>query len=132
MNNYELLLNHIYYNLPNTWKVFDYNTLTLDKRLTWEFFRLPYMKDISIEFNHNVSINPNITIDIILNNLNWPWDWYCLSQNPGIVWQNYIDNPTLPWDLDGLSQNPNITYDIIINNLNISWNWELLIQNINI
>ena len=28
-----------------------------------------------------ISENPNLTMDIIRNNIDKPWDWYCISMN---------------------------------------------------
>ena len=42
-----------------------------------------YSKPWNIRY---VSRNPNITIDIIKNNLNFKWDWEDLSENTVINW----------------------------------------------
>ena len=60
-----------------------------------------------------LSINPNITWDIVKNTLEKKWDWYELSRNPNITWGIVKNNPEKPWSYYGLSLNPNITWDIV-------------------
>ena len=55
-----------------------------------------------------LSINPNITIDIVKNNPDKPWNYYNLSQNPNITWEIVQNNPQIPWSYRHLSMNPNI------------------------
>ena len=68
------------------------------------------------------------------------WDPYNVSLNPNITWDIILDNPQYPWDRDGLSLNPNITWDIIEQNPNgpenkkdiynnSFWNYKLLSRN---
>jgi len=47
--------------------------------------------------NYNISLNPNLTIDIIKQNMDKPWDWVYISQNPfnGEKQQYIIDNLSL-------------------------------------
>ena len=47
-------------------------------------------------FNKNwdtLSLNPKITWDIVVNNLDKPWDWVNLSQNKNITWNIIVNNP---------------------------------------
>ena len=39
-----------------------------------------------------ISPNPNITWDLIRENLDKPWDWYWISLNPNITWDIIINN----------------------------------------
>ena len=71
----------------------------------------------------SICINPNITLDIVKNNLNLPWEWYFISRNPNITWDMIQKNPNLPWDWSGLTHNPNITSEIILNNMDKEWSW---------
>jgi hypothetical protein len=52
-----------------------------------------------------------------------PWDWYWISKNKNITWQNIIDNPDKSWDWYYISSNPNITWEIIVDNPDKQWNW---------
>lgn len=35
---------------------------------------------------YSISVNSNITWDIILSNLDKPWNWKGISRNPNITW----------------------------------------------
>ena len=49
-----------------------------------------------------VSANPNMTMDIIEQNIDKPWDWWGISQNPNLTME-FIENhpneehPNDPW-----------------------------------
>jgi hypothetical protein len=77
----------------------------------------------------------NCWLDYILANLDKPWNWYHISANPNIRWEDVIQNPNLPWKFEYLSRNPNITWEIIKankqNSLN-NWNYDQLSKNPNI
>ena len=46
-----------------------------------------------------ISNNPNITIEIIRNNINACWDWYELTYcNENITSNDISENPDMPWD----------------------------------
>ena len=76
-----------------------------------------------------LSINPNITWDIVQANPNKPWDWRCLSWNPNITWDIVQANPDKPWRWMSLSSNPNITWDIVRANPDKDWDWGALSNN---
>jgi hypothetical protein len=44
----------------------------------------------------SLSLNPNITWDVVINNTDKPWNWYCLNNNPNITWDIVINNPDKP------------------------------------
>ena len=49
-------------------------------------------------------------LEILLKlNPNKPWDWDELSLNPNITWEIIQQNKDKPWNWYWLSQNPNIT-----------------------
>jgi hypothetical protein len=64
----------------------------------------------------SLSLNPNITCNVIRNNLDKPWNWKYFSFHQNITWDIVIKNPDKSWDWESLSANPNITWDIVINN----------------
>jgi hypothetical protein len=78
--------------------------------------------------------NPNITIDIVKDNLNrWQgWSWMHISENKGITFQDIINNSQLPWNWSTISLNPNITLPIVLENPNYPWNWNNLATNMSI
>jgi hypothetical protein len=51
-----------------------------------------------------LSMNPNITWDIVQSNTDKPWVWWALSRNPNITWDIVKANPDKPWDWWGLEQ----------------------------
>lgn len=52
-------------------------------------------------------------ISMILQNLDKPWNWQCLSINPNITIDHILKYPNLPWVWFELSRNPNITIEHI-------------------
>eukprot|EP00734_Pompholyxophrys_sp_LG126_P000060 Pompholyxophrys_sp_v1_NODE_3_length_18401_cov_4.332280.p5 type:complete len:372 gc:universal NODE_3_length_18401_cov_4.332280:12266-11151(-) len=57
-----------------------------------------------------ISANPNITPEIILAH-DFPWNWYHVSRNPSISMEFIENNPNWKWDNYTIGMNPNI--DII-------------------
>ena len=76
-----------------------------------------------------LSQNPNITFDIVLAHPNKSWDWNGLSRNPNITFDIVLAHPEQPWDWYWLSLNPNITFDIVQSHPNKPWNWRNLSRN---
>ena len=81
---------------------------------------------------NDLSLNPNITWEVVENHPNKPWDWYWLSKNPGMTWEIIKLNPNKPWKWNGVSQNPNITWEIVKLNPNKGWCWTGLSHHPNI
>jgi hypothetical protein len=63
-------------------------------------------------------------IDALNNNSNI--ELKQLSANPNITFDDVINNPNINWCHEGLSMNPNITIDIIKNNMHINWSFKEL------
>ena len=55
-----------------------------------------------------------------------------LSLNQNITWDIVKTNPDKHWDYEYMGANPNITWDIIQANLDKPWCWEFIGFNINI
>ena len=55
-----------------------------------------------------LSKNPNIKIEDVLENLDYDWDWYYVSQKP-LTMKQIIDNPNLEWRIEKFS---NQNFDI--------------------
>jgi hypothetical protein len=79
-----------------------------------------------------LSANPNITWDIVRDNLDLAWDGFSLSANPNITWDIVQANPSIKWNYSKLSSNPNITWDIVQANPDKEWNYYNLSYNPNI
>ena len=78
------------------------------------------------------SKNPNITMKIIEDNLELPWDWHGISDNPNIT-IDFIKryNPDL-FHWYALSLNKAITMDMVEQNLDLPWNWNGISNNNNL
>jgi len=104
-----------------------------------------------------LSLNPNITWEIVRDNPDKPWDYYCLSLNPNITMETVKNNPHRPWEVpliklreqkiseldhDNFKSwlytsiidkvNNDIDFQYIINASKKDWEWEHLSINPNI
>ena len=77
---------------------------------------------------NQLSINPNITWEIVRDNPDKKWNFSVLSSNPNITWEIVRDNPDKPWSYYMLSMNPNITWDIIKDNPDKPWSYYYISQ----
>jgi len=77
----------------------------------------------------HLSQNPNIKWDFVKNHPDIHWNWFNLSENPIITWDIVKKNLDKPWSWYYLSCNPNITWDIVKNNPDKPWNWNALFRN---
>ena len=71
-------------------------------------------------------MNPNITWDIVKENLERPWSWKELSFNPNMTMDIIMNNRDIPWVLDMLSFNRNVTWDFVQTHLDLPWKWDVL------
>ena len=54
-----------------------------------------------------LSMNPNLTWNIIKENRDLPWNWRCIIQREFITWDIIQKNPYMPWeDMRDFSYNP--------------------------
>lgn len=63
-----------------------------------------------------ISKNPNITWDIIANNMHENWDWSGVTVNPNITMKIINDNPSMPWDKNLMYKNKSISVEDLVNN----------------
>jgi hypothetical protein len=105
-------------------------------------------------------LNPNITLDIIYDNPDRPWNFTALSTALSttqiitydfikahidknwnfamlsnmhcVTWDIVQEHPDKPWSYAALSRNPNITLDIVRTNPDKPWNYISLSRNPNI
>jgi len=80
-----------------------------------------------------VSCNPGITQKDIIDNPNYPWNWLIVSGNPNITLEfvlDIMDGKRLDWR--EISHHPNITWDMIIENPDLPWNKRHVSMNPNI
>ncbi len=126
--------------INNQWTDYYWNFIlnNLDKDLSWEGLSLNPNITMDIIDNYNylpwiwekVSCNPNITIDFLLKYINKDWDWFSLSENMNL---DIIENNlNLPWDWDGISNNKNINIEFILKYKNHPFCWNSLSSHSNI
>ena len=135
----------------NEWKQEWFNNIfnIFDKDIKhWEedeFYHQGYNSDGSVEitdasdeFYKRLSSSPNITWDIIINNLDKKWDWYYIfSHNTNLVLTNEIINNDKLKDIINknwifISYNKSLSLEIINNNLDKNLSWFGISQNPNI
>lgn len=61
----------------------------------------------------------NMDWDIIITNLDLPWNWHCVSANRFVTLDIIRENSNLPWSIKGLSLNPNITEQFVMSRMDI-------------
>jgi len=79
-----------------------------------------------------LSCNPNITLEIIKNNLHLPWSWSGISRNPNLTIEMTNTRPLEQWSWEYVSGNSNITMKNINDNLHLPWNWTSMSTNPNL
>jgi len=52
-----------------------------------------------------ISCNPNLTMEMINDNPDKPWNWSNVSSNPNLTMKMINDNPDKPWNWSGISDN---------------------------
>jgi hypothetical protein len=70
-----------------------------------------------------ISANPNLTIEFIRKHPNANWNWSWISYNENITMDVIENNPDLPWNTHCISKNPNLTFDMILSHPDYEWNW---------
>lgn len=130
--------------IENSQNYWDWNDI--GKRVSYQeieyiftnWYKLGIKYDNMRCFINGLSINPNITYDIICNNnlgnidISFDdWNWDSVARNPSITLQNIMTkyNSSKRKILNNISENPNLTVEDIINNPNIHWNYRYLSKN---
>ncbi len=105
----------------------DYHFLSLNPNLSQEYF----IKNIEKDWNMwSISGNPFITFDFVLQHPHLEWDYDNLSQNKSITWDIIKKNQDKPWDYHAFMWNPNCTLDIILENPDKNWDIEFFKKHI--
>jgi hypothetical protein len=107
-------------------------SISLNPNITWEnVLSCPTLNANFDPFLYGLSVNLNITLDVIMENLKSknPKDWYfgAISRRSDVTWDIVQQYPDFPWEASGLSMNPNITWEIIRSSLssNPQFKWGL-------
>jgi hypothetical protein len=68
-----------------------------------------------------------ITIDVILDNPNFPWPDE-IAANKYITWETIVNTPNLHWSMSHFCRNPNFSLDLI-KNINIVLDFQAISKN---
>lgn len=103
------------------------------KQIRWNINCLSYKLSIDdlIRHGYNIdwrkmSMNDSVTINILEQYIDKPWNWIVLSTKKWITMafiERYINKP---WDWAKLSKNKNITLDFILLHSDKPWNWNFV------
>lgn len=122
----EITIDHIV-NTP--WIRWHFPTLSYHTNITPEIVR--QYPDLSW-YTYHYFKNPNFTIDDLRQHLEpHVFNQYAVyySKNPNISMQLVCDNPEFPWNDTLLSSNPSIRPIDIINHLDRAWNYNYIMKN---
>ena len=138
--------NLLYYLLTCSDLKLNWTNLSRNTGLTIDIINKHLKKEHQWDWKE-VSANPGITMQDIVNYPQYPWDWfggvsrnpnltmnmvkqypdmkmYSISRNPGITMQDIINHPEYFWDWEcGVSNNPNLTMNTIKQNPDKKWGW---------
>ena len=127
--------------INNLEKKWDIPNIFKHPNITWDMIQILVIKYNIVINNYNliyISQNPNITVEIIKENMNYKWPCEWLSENPNMTMEFILENLDKNWSWYDLSKNPNITFDDIKKTLDphkansCNWVWEKLSNNPNI
>ena len=94
------------------WYPYSYNKNIFSKVNIFKKIHLKDIKSVKLYFNNIIlytalSMNENINIRFVLDNIKNNWNWYYLSKNKAIKMEDFLKY-RLPWNMKGISENPNI------------------------
>ena len=80
-----------------------------------------------------ISEHQNVTLDMIVEHIDFPWKWKIISENKNIYFEHIQHYPNLPWDWKKLSKHPNILIeDILKTEDDFPWDWDGVSMNPNL
>jgi len=88
--------------------------------------KIKTMNTIVIE---SASINPNLTLDFVVNNsynLTWKWNWFWVSKTVKLPHNISFEKYNKYLVIDGISRNPSLNMHHILSNINMDWNWKAI------
>ena len=106
---------------------FDWNLISANDNLSINI--IEENPDLPWNFVY-LSKNKNINFDFIYSNLDKDWDWNMLSKHKNINTSIIHLHPELNWNYQYISENPNLTWQFILDNIDKNWNWDSLSRNI--
>ncbi len=102
----------------------------LNPNMTWDFIvELVNRKPGAFNdyaWSHISDLN-FITLDIVSQNMQYPWDWDILSMN--LPLDIIFNNPEYPWNYnDGVSSRLDLSLELVNKYKDKPWNWDLICQ----
>lgn len=92
----------------------NWNSISFRKDLTWSFIKKAIDSNKDLNW-YGISDSTAVTLDIIKANLKLLWSWWFVAQNPNItldlIWDNLSNG--MHWYYDYICRNPNINIDDI-------------------
>lgn len=117
-------------NLDKPW---DWEYILIRPDISWDKIEV-IMNDERIEFDFKwIWENPNAKWDEISEHcsyLNDPEVCSHISMNSNVTWDIIMDNPHVNWSWPDISKNSNLTWKIIHDNPDKSWDWKCISKNI--
>ena len=133
--NKNISIDCIFENMHLHWSWID---VSRDERLTWKYIVKKQKSDnpwSDIEWRY-ISKHPNVKWEHIKSTINGPqcfgWFWNNVTENPNITFDIVNNNLHYPWNISYLINNKNITMDIIKSNPEIEWNFNQITFNTNL
>lgn len=78
---------------------------------------------------YQISINPNVEFEDIEAHPECPWDYYSLIANPNITWKIIIANMDRPWHISSLSGHRELDFEFVLLNPTLDWDWYYISKN---
>jgi len=94
--------------------------LMFNSNMTFEDVLMYCGNDVITKKDRSISLNPNITAEIVINNKNINWDYSQLCRHLSFEDIKMLNKRDI--DMYEVSKNPKITWEHIKNNLD--WEWE--------
>lgn len=79
----------------------------LSRCVSWDYI-LEFSKEPSIDVQwdyRSMTLNYNIPLSIIFDNLDKPWDLYYLSFREDLTWREVVNHPEIKWNFKSMSGN---------------------------
>ena len=100
------------------WYPYSYRKHIFSKVNIFKKIHLEDIKCVKVYFNNiiytGLSMNENINIRYVIDNIKKNWNWYYLSKNKAIKMEIFLKYEYyLPWNIKGISENPNINLNIV-------------------
>lgn len=122
----------VYKLIQNTQFSFDYNIGYILQSCNLRMEVLNKYKHLFPDLS-KISYNPNLTIEFIKENIdNCEWKWEAISAHKNMTMDIIKQNFELPWNADGMSRNPNLTISFIKEHPHLNWNYTSIMMNENI